>query len=88
MGVVSHFYLKGFGAKRGRLRGRGGEKKRKMGKEKKKDDGRMDAQVLLLIDPGAELGWAELSDRLPSGGGERKHNMRTKVILQATFLGR
>lgn len=71
MGVVSHFYLKGFGAKRGRLRGRGG-KKRKMGKEKKKkDDGRMDAQVLLLIDPGAELGWAELSDRLPSGrGGE------------------
>lgn len=39
------------------------------GKKKKKDDGRMDAQVLLLIDPGAELGWAELSDRLPSGGG-------------------
>lgn len=43
-------------------------------KKKKKDDGRMDAQVLLLIDPGAELGWAELSDRLPSGRGERKHN--------------
>lgn len=32
----------------------------------------MDAQVLLLIDPGAELGWAELSERLPSRGGERK----------------
>lgn len=85
MGVVSHFYLKGFGAKRGRLKGRGG-KKWIMGKGKKKDDGRMDAQVLLLIDPGAELGWAELSDRLPSGGGERKHNMRTKVILQPFFF--
>ncbi len=33
----------------------------------------MDAQVLLLMDPGAELGWAELSDTLPSAGGERKH---------------
>lgn len=88
MSVVSHFYLKGFGAKRGRLRGRGGEKNGKWEKKKKKDDGRMDAQVLLLIDPGAELGWAELSDRLPSGGGERKHNMRTKVILQATLFFR
>lgn len=45
----------------------------------------MDAQVLLLIDPGAELGWAELSDRLPSGGG-RGNNMRTKAILQSLFF--
>lgn len=26
----------------------------------------MNAQVLLLIDPGAELGWAEPSETLPS----------------------
>ena len=34
----------------------------------------MDAQVLLLMDPGAELGWAELSDTLPSVGREREDN--------------
>jgi len=33
----------------------------------------MAAQVLLLMDPGAELGWAVLSDTLPSAGGEREH---------------
>lgn len=44
-----------------------------MGKTKRKDDRRMDAQVLLLMDPGAELGWAVLSDTLPSAGGEREH---------------
>lgn len=33
----------------------------------------MDSQVLLLMDPGAELGWAVLSDTLPSAGGEREH---------------
>lgn len=37
-----------------------------MGKTKRKDNRGMDAQVLLLMDPGAELGWAELSDTLPS----------------------
>lgn len=45
-------------------------------KEKPIGDCRMDAQVLLLIEPGAELGWAELSDRLPSIGGERKQDNR------------
>lgn len=40
----------------------------------------MDAQVLLLMDPGAELGWAELSERLPSGGGERKQDKRQLAI--------
>lgn len=33
----------------------------------------MDVQVLLLMDPGAGLGWAVLSDTLPSAGGERKY---------------
>lgn len=41
----------------------------------------MDAQVLLLRDPGAELGWAELSERLPSGGGERKQDKRHQYNL-------
>lgn len=33
----------------------------------------MDAQVLLLMDPGAEPGWAEPSVTLPSVGREREH---------------
>lgn len=45
-------------------------------KENRKGEWMVDAQVLLLIDPGAELGWAELSERLPSGGGERKQDKR------------
>lgn len=48
-------------------------------KKKRKDDRGMDAQVLLLMDPGAELGWAELSDTLPSAGGERKHTQGHRV---------
>lgn len=40
----------------------------------------MDAQVLLLMDPGAELGWAELSDTLPSAGGEREHTSPTQRL--------
>lgn len=57
-----------------RLRGRRAEEmKRKMGKTKRKDDRGMDVQVLLLMDPGAELGWAVLSDTLPSAGGEREY---------------
>lgn len=48
-------------------RRRAEERKGKWGRTKKE---RMtegwDAQVLLLMDPGAELGWAELSDTLPS----------------------
>lgn len=55
-----------------------GEKKGKMGEdEKRKDDRGMDAQVLLLMDPGAELGWAVLSDTLPSAGGEREQHRVT-----------
>lgn len=41
--------------------GRAEETKENRGNEKM-----MDAQVLLLIDPGAVLGWAVLSDTLPS----------------------
>lgn len=33
----------------------------------------MTAQVLLLMDPGAELGWAVLSDTLPSAGVKKKY---------------
>lgn len=73
MGVVSHFYLKGSGARRKVERARK-EKMEGGKKNKRKGDWRMDAQVLLLRDPGAELGWAELSERLPSGGGERKQD--------------
>lgn len=62
----------GFGARRKVEREESRGEKRKMGKIKRKDRG-MDAQVLLLMDPGAELGWAELSDTLPSVGGEREH---------------
>lgn len=73
MGVVSHFYLKGSGARRKVERARK-EKWKEEIKRKQKGDWRMDAQVLLLMDPGAELGWAELSERLPSGGGEKKQD--------------
>lgn len=47
----------------------------------------MDAQVLLLMDPGAELGWAELSDTLPSAGRERESTLvtTTKIISQKEF---
>lgn len=50
------------------------ERKGKWGRQKRKDDRGMDAQVLLLMDPGAELGWAVLSDTLPSAGREREYN--------------
>ena len=43
----------------------------------------MDAQVLLLMDPGAELGWAELSDTLPSVGRGRKHTRHQHKHLTA-----
>lgn len=55
--------------------------KRKLGKTKRKDDRGMDAQVLLLMDPGAELGWAELSDTLPSAGRERDYNQHRGTSL-------
>lgn len=69
------------------MRGRSAEeKKRKMGKTKTKDDRGMDAQVLLLIDPGAELGWAELSDTLPSVGGRKgTHCHQSKTHLTQRF---
>lgn len=51
-----------------------------MGKTKRKDDRGMDAQVLLLMDPGAELGWAELSETLPSVGGDREHNCHQQKL--------
>lgn len=58
-----------------------------MGKTKRKDDRGMDAQVLLLMDPGAELGWAELSETLPSVGGDREHNCHQhKTKLTARIL--
>lgn len=37
-----------------------------MGGRNRKYDRGINAQVLLLRDPGAELGWAVLSDTLPS----------------------
>lgn len=66
------------------MRGRGAEeekKKREWGKQKEKMWDWMDAQVLLLIDPGAELGWAELSDTLPSvvRTGEKCHQNKTHL---------
>lgn len=64
----------------GKSRGRGRKNGRRKKKKKTKGDWRMDAQVLLLIDPGAELGWAELSERLPSAGGERKQDKRQLAI--------
>lgn len=47
---------------------------RNTGKTKQNDRG-MDVQVLLLMDPGAELGWAVLSDTLPSAGREEMNNL-------------
>lgn len=49
----------------------------------------MDAQVLLLMDPGAELGWAELSETLPSVGGDREHNCHQQKLnsQQEFFFG-
>lgn len=65
--VFFFFYFKRFGAKRKVEREKSRGEKWKTGEDKKrKDDRGMDAQVLLLMDPGAELGWAVLSDTLPS----------------------
>lgn len=52
----------------GGSKGRGAEERKGKtgGEPKRRDDKGMDAQVLLLMDPGAELGWAVLSDTLPS----------------------
>lgn len=69
VGVYIHFffYFKGFGARGEVEREKSrGEKRKNGGRQKRKDDRGMDAQVLLLMDPGAELGWAVLSDTLPS----------------------
>lgn len=70
------FYFKRFGAKRKveREKSRGEKWKTGDDKKKRKDDRGMDAQVLLLMEPGAELGWAVLSDTLPSAGGEREYS--------------
>lgn len=82
MGCVQLFLYLGGLEPGGRLRGRRAEEKKKIGKTKRKDDRGMDAQVLLLRDPGAELGWAELSDTLPSAGGrEGRHGQPNKTGL-------
>lgn len=61
-----------FGARGGgRKESKGGGKE--AGRTERMDEGWMDAQVLLLMDPGAELGWTVLSDTLPSAGNEREH---------------
>ena len=60
-----------------------------MGRSKIKDDRGMDAQVLLLRDPGAELGWAELSDTLPSVGESGNTSSPKQIsyyIYLVTFL--
>lgn len=60
-----------------------------MEKSKIKDDRGMDAQVLLLRDPGAELGWAELSDTLPSvgeSGNTSSPKQNSSYIQLFTFL--
>lgn len=66
MSLVISFYFKGL--EPGSFRGRGAEGREKENGEDETEscDGGMDAQVLLLMDPGAELGWAVLSDTLPS----------------------
>lgn len=75
------------------MRGRGAEEKKKWGRPKEKTTEGMDAQVLLLRDPGAELGWAELSDTLPSAGGREGthgHTNRTRLTTrrnQESFKG-
>lgn len=46
------------------------------------DGGGMDVQVLLLMDPGAELGWAVLSDTLPSAGEKGRTVRRAQVRSQ------
>lgn len=56
------FLFQGFGAGRMVERERSIEEKRKTENMRRE----MDAQVLLLMDPGAELGWTVLSDTLPS----------------------
>lgn len=55
-----------FGARRKVERVGTEERKGNWGRQNKKHKRGMDAQVLLLMDPGAELGWAVLSDTLPS----------------------
>lgn len=58
--------------------GRGGQKWTK----KKKRMSEVGAQALLLIGPGAELDWAELSDTLPSVGEEAETLINTREEQQ------
>lgn len=59
--------------------GRGGQK---WTKKKKKRMSEVGAQALLLIGPGAELDWAELSDTLPSVGEEAETLINTREQQQ------
>lgn len=61
-----------------------------MGEKKEKMSDWMDAQVLLLIDPGAELGWAEPSDTLPSveRTGETHVTKKKTHLTQRIHSGR
>lgn len=83
--VISNvlFILLRVGA-RSKHRGKGA-KRRKRGRQNRKSDRGMNAQVLLLMDPGAELGWAVLSDTLPSAGEVTKR-MLSKEMLQTQMI--
>lgn len=54
--------------------------------KKKKRMSEAGAQALLLIGPGAELDWAELSDTLPSVGGEAESLINTREQQQTELL--
>lgn len=60
-------------------------RRRGEGEDRRRGDSRMGVQVLLLRDPGAELGWAGLSDTLPSAGGERESTSDTHTCTYTQF---
>lgn len=50
------------------------------------DKQRVGVQVLLLRVPGAELGWAGLSDTPPSAGGKEKGHSEIHLTEQVTAV--
>lgn len=54
--------------------------------DKKNRMSEVGAQALLLIGPGAELDWAELSDTLPSVGEEAETLINTREQQQTEQL--
>lgn len=75
------YYFKCWSQESGEEQNKEKRKEKENREDKTKKVTEMDAQVLLLMDPGAELGWAVLSDTLPSAGEKTKRKVNKQMGL-------